>query len=173
METLRELRTQNHLTQKALADLSGDHITRHAVLRMEQHVYPVPLPAVIKGLSEITGYAPSDLEQQYLKEVHMNRQVNGQLWGLPRVRLSDLFVMDAGNMHPFRAFRMEIAHKANVRDSAIQFCMAFSIHPFTLAEYENYNTQYPEQIALALTEAGLRDSITDIINSDERFNRVL
>lgn len=170
METLRELRLESHLTQKALADMAED-ITRHAVLRMEQHVYPTPLPSVIQSLSQITGYTAAELERQYRKEVHDNRVESGVEWSLDTLT-HPIFFYDPGNRHPFREFRERVALRVNKPISAIQFCIAFSIHPYTLSEYENWKTTYPHPISLALTEAGLSSSVNAVLINEERFNRI-
>jgi transcriptional regulator with XRE-family HTH domain len=169
--TLRELRIRNHMTQKSLAEASD--ATRHAVLRMEQHVYPTPLPNIIAALSEITGLSEVSLIRQYEKEVHYNRVTNGQVWDLINVDTGGIFDIDYGSLHPFRGWRIELAHMMGQPDSQIQFCMAFSIHPYVLSEYEAYKTGYPESIRIALHEAGLPSNITTIFEKDERFNRVM
>ncbi len=170
METLRQIRLDNHLTQKALADIATD-ITRHAVLRMEQHVYPTPLPSVIRALHEISGLSENVLSEQYMREVHENRVESGKDWALDTLT-REIFFYDPGNRHPFREFRERIAYRAEMPASAIQFCIAFSIHPYTLSEYEEFKTHYPHTISNALTEAGLPSSINSVLENEERFNRL-
>lgn len=169
METIRELRTHSHLTQSQLA--SRANATRHAVLRMEQHLYPTPLPSIVIALSEITGIYETRIAEQYLREVSENRKIHGELWGL-KYADSELLYEDYGNRHPFAGFRTSLAHIAGIRDSAIQFCMAFSIHPYTLSEYEGFKADFPHQIDIALTEAGLPANITTVLKGSERFNRI-
>lgn len=169
METLRELRFDHSYTQKMLADEAG--ITRHAVLRMEQHVYPTPLPQVITALSQITSIPESELEAIYLQEVRDNRIDSGRAWAVGTVT-EYIFQFDEGNQHPFITFRTRLADWTGHSTSAIQFCIAFSIHPSTLAEYENYKTHYPKSISIALTEAGLPDNITAVLHNSQRFNMI-
>ena len=167
MQTLRELRLDANYTQKMLADLAG--VTRHAVLRMEQHVYPSPPPEILKALSDITALSEITLSDMYKAEIHQNRIINGNIWDIGHLDLS-VFEYDSGNLHPFRGFREHIARLALEPTSAIHFCIAFSIHPYTLSEYESFKTSYPESIHIALTEAGLPDSINTELRKSERFN---
>lgn len=169
MQTLRELRLDSGHTQKTLADLAG--VTRHAVLRMEQHVYPTPLPRIIHALSEISGIAETALEFMYNTEVMENRINSGRLWNLTEVD-ARIFQYDVGSRHPFIGFRVALANRAQQPISLIHFCIAFSIHPYVLSEYEAYNSTFPELINKALTEAGCRDYIIYELVHNERFNYV-
>jgi hypothetical protein len=138
---------------------------------MEQHLYPTPLPSIITALSHQSGISEELLSEQYLREVSEHRRVYGELWGL-KFTDPEILYDDYGNLHPFIGFRVSLAHTAMQPESAIQFCMAFSIHPFTLSKYENFDTEYPKGVRIALTEAGLPDNINTVLATGERFNRV-
>jgi DNA-binding XRE family transcriptional regulator len=168
-QTLREIRQEANLTQAQLA-YEAD-ISRHAVLRMEQHVYPVPLPNVIDALSQISGLSESTLYNRYIAEVESHREESGIQWSLDTIT-DAIFEYDSGSHHPFIGLRHNIAHRVGKPDSAIQFSMAFSIHPFTLSEYESFRTHFPEQISIALTQANLPSNILTTLHESERFNRV-
>jgi hypothetical protein len=111
------------------------------------------------------------LSDQYFKEVSEHRKISGELWGL-RFTSSEILYDDYGNRHPFIGFRTTLAHTAMQPDSAIQFCMAFSIHPFTLSKYEDFKSEYPKGVRIALTEAGLPDNINTVLATSERYNRI-
>ena len=171
MTTLRQIRSDLGFTQVDLANQCG--VTRHAILRMEQHVYPTPLPSVISYLADVTEYSELELIDQYSNEVTDHRLDSGRRWAVGTIPMDLATNSATSSLHPFATFRSSVAIRTNESTSQIRFCMAFSIHPYVLSQYESFRTSYPEGLNLALYSSGYPVEILDFFKTSPMYNSVI
>lgn len=175
MNTLKDLRRRLGISQSELAAEAG--VSRHSVLRMEQLVYPHPLPNIIAALSDIEGTSESELEAAYLKDVANNRSLSATIYfsNPLLMRRCYQFALDdaaTSGKHPFQIWRELLFEVLDENDSRIHFCIVTSIHPATLDKYESFKTGFTDSIALALSECGIPDDLLSSFKSHAAFNAV-
>jgi transcriptional regulator with XRE-family HTH domain len=169
MNHLKDLRVAHGLRQLDLAMEAG--CGRTAVLRMEQLVYPEPLPNVLSALSDITGESVVRLRNLYLSDVSDHRYFSGQKWRLSEIHGFGPDVMSLQYGKRFELLRKAWARNVGEPDSQVHFCMAFSIHPAVLSKYESGATNHlPRGVLDALLGAGLGQPEVDYLAVSPEFN---
>lgn len=171
MNHLKDLRESNGLRQADLAMEAG--CSRAAVMRMEQLVYPEPLPNVLNALSDVSGISADHLRILYASDVEDHRYWSGQKWLLDMYTVNEIDNLVNGHRYGelFEYMRKEWARRVGEAQSQIHFCMAFSIHPAVLSKYESGATNHlPSGVLEALLGGGLGRSVTDYLRSSDAFN---
>ena len=175
MSHIKDLRRSiPDLTQLELSKLSM--VSRHSVLRLEQLVYPTPLPNVVATLSEITGISEWQIEIDYARDVIENRGLSGTSYFSDHAFLiSQAKVLadrygEGSTVHNFKKWREYVMIVAREPISAIHFCQLTSIHPATLSRYEAFRTGFPSAIGTALLGCGIPQSLIDYFCSSTAYN---
>lgn len=168
--TLRDARRASNLSQVELAIQAG--VTRHSIIRLEQHCYPHPLPNVIATLSEINGASEAALISAYEAEVKARRAAVGNLILSRSGWLPLSYVAGHPYKHLFAQWRIRLCKLNDLPISAIQFSQLFSIHPAVLSAYESWRSTFPRGIETALLDAGCPVEIVNTMRVTPTFNKV-
>lgn len=169
---VRDIRTDNKLTQKDLADRAG--LSTLAVIRAEQYLYvdlPEALANALSEIDDVSSRSPEEMAIAYAKARNIQLSLNSERitsnpYYRSRIRAALNYAMDHSLSifqilddddrrlnHPFALFRMCLFTSFELPTSQIQFCIFTGIHPTVLSKFENYeSTDMPESIATALNQ---------------------
>lgn len=152
---IKTSRLEERKSLQGLADEIGIHM--QAVYLAECGVYPRVLPSILYyfGWDEAGEHAVAYRQFQKAK-----RQVNGHLWGLDRLTLTDLGVPLYMEAHPLIAFRQILSNGVTKGISRMMFAKRFCIQPVELFFLETRKRpEVSEQFRTAMREAGLDDIV--------------
>jgi transcriptional regulator with XRE-family HTH domain len=105
----KELRNSSGFSQALLAKKIG--VSKHAILRLEQGMFPEPLPKVLNWFAANYPVSPADLRADYAEFQFETRQVNGRVFGtiyMARFNVPSKhpFITLRGAINPTRAAKL-------------------------------------------------------------------
>lgn len=151
----RNIRINAQLTQALLAKRAG--VSKHAVLRLEQGMFPDPLPKLLNYYVDTFNVSRTSLLREYAKFQIRQRERAGLLLGDIEHKLFEWANgVDDGQTHPLVYLRLSCRPVLNPTELAKRLCISQTVVTYFEKNAISQKT-VPYQLLLALSQAGYGD----------------
>lgn len=151
----RSIRIQAQLTQALLAKKAG--VSKHAVLRLEQGMFPDPLPKLLNYYVDTFNVSRLSLIKEYSQFQIRQRERAGKLLGEDLQSALFLWANSAAyGMHPLTYLRLSCRPVLNPTELAKRLCISQTVVTYFEKNPVSQKT-VPVQLLQALQQAGYED----------------